>query len=143
MSSNNNQSQSVLSHPGRVAEGKVAVVCNGQGLWCTGEMLGGKVKVCGSVHPGQNILAEGIQCARIKILELLRLVAGTIILELYDLLQVHLSPYIVPPLLSIPKLAVHPLPLLWHVCCHKTYCGKFHLGSFLNFISNLVADYAS
>jgi hypothetical protein len=106
-------------------------------------MLGGKVKVRGSVHPGENILAEGIWCARIKILELLRLVAGTIILELYDLLQVHTSPYIVPPLLSVPKLAVCPLPLLWHGCCHKTHCGKFHLGPLLNFILNLVADYAS
>jgi hypothetical protein len=51
------------------------------------EMLGGKVKVCGSVHPGEKIMAEGIQCARIKILELLRLVAGTIILELRRLFQ--------------------------------------------------------
>jgi len=63
--------------------------------------------------------------------------------DVYDLLQVHTSPYIVPPHLSVPKLAVCPLPLLWHGCCHKTHCGKFHLGSFLNFILNLVADYAS
>jgi hypothetical protein len=133
----------VLSHPGRVAEGEVAVVCNGWGFGVLVEMLGGKVKVHGSIHLGGNILAEGIQCARIKILELLRLVASMIILEVYDLLQVHTSPYIVPPLLSIPKLAVCPLPLLWHGCCHKTHCGKFHLGSFLNFILNLVANYAS
>jgi len=133
----------VLSHPGRVAEGEVAVVCIGRGFGVLVEMSGGKVKVHGSVHPGGNILAEGIQCARIRILELLRLFAGTIILELYDFLRVHTSPYIVPPLLSIPKLAVRPLPLFWHGCCHKTHCGKFHLHSFLNFILNLVADYTS
>jgi len=92
LSFHNNQSQSVLTHPGRVAEEDVAVVCNGRGFDVLVETLGGKVKVCGSVHPGGNMLAEGIQCARIKILELLRLVAGMIILELYDLLQVHTSP---------------------------------------------------
>jgi hypothetical protein len=56
----------VLSHPGRVAEGDVAVVCNGWGFGVLVEMLGGKVKTHGSIHPGGNILAEGIQCARIR-----------------------------------------------------------------------------
>jgi hypothetical protein len=77
----------VPSHPGRVVEGKVAVVCNGQGFGVLIGMLGIKVNVYGSFHHGGNILAEGIQCARIKIL------------ELYDLLHVYTCPYIVPPLL--------------------------------------------
>jgi hypothetical protein len=68
VSSDNNQYQSVLSHPGRIDEGEVAVVCNGWGSGVLVEMLGGKVKVHGSIQPGGNILAEGIQCARIKIL---------------------------------------------------------------------------
>jgi hypothetical protein len=98
----------VPSHPGRVVEGKVAVVCSGRGF---GVLVGNRLKVQGSFHHGGKILAEGIQCTRIKILELLRLVAGMIILELHDSLHVHTSPHIVLPLLSIPKLAVPSLHL--------------------------------
>ena len=93
-----------------VTEGEVAVVCSGWGFGVLVEMWGVKVKVHGIVHPGGNILAEGKQCARVKILELLRLVAGMIILELYDLLHVRTSPCVVPPLFSVTKLAVRLLP---------------------------------
>jgi hypothetical protein len=55
----------------------------------------------------------------------------------------YLSLHSPSPLLSPPKLAVLPLPLLWCGCCHEKHHRKFHLGLFLNLVLDLVADHAS